>query len=152
MDNGFYTVRGYQLLGQNKRITSAIEDYLEMIYRNRDDNSGMHINGLAKLLHVKASSATKMVQKLGALGFLHYEKYGDIILTEEGCQFGAYLLRRHRIIAEFLQLIGIENALLETELIEHNVSMQTVHNIETLNRFFSENHDILECYKRFQSH
>ena len=30
----FYTVRGYHLLEQNKRlITPAMEDYLEMIYR-----------------------------------------------------------------------------------------------------------------------
>ncbi len=145
--NGFHTVRGYQLLGHNKKITSAMEDYLEMIYRNRDKNGGMRINDLAALLHVKASSTTKMVQKLGALGFLHYEKYGNLVLTDEGQQFGAYLLRRHKIIAEFLKLIGTKNALLETELIEHNVSPQTLQNIDNLLAFFTSHPDILAQYK-----
>ena len=37
INNQFHTVRGYQLLEQNKSVlTSAMEDYLEMIYRNND--------------------------------------------------------------------------------------------------------------------
>ncbi|GAE87129.1 iron-dependent transcriptional repressor [Acetivibrio straminisolvens JCM 21531] len=33
--NEFHTVRGYQLIEQEKKLlTSAMEDYLEMIFRN----------------------------------------------------------------------------------------------------------------------
>ena len=65
-NKGFHTVRGYQLLEQNKRLlTSAMEDYLEMICRNSLQDGYIRINKLAELLNVKASSASKMVQKLG---------------------------------------------------------------------------------------
>lgn len=126
-----------------------MEDYLEMIYRNCGHNGGMRINDLANRLNVNASSATKMVQKLGALGFVDYEKYGDIELTESGRAFGEYLLRRHRVIADFLTLIGTKDALLETELIEHNVSPATLDNIERLIAFFSEHPASKELFEGF---
>ena len=72
MDNkDFHTVRGYQLIDQNKKLlTSAMEDYLEMICRSVEKEGYLRINKLAGLLNVKASSASKMVQKLGAMGLL----------------------------------------------------------------------------------
>ena len=78
----FHTVRGYQILDQNKKLlTSGMEDYLEMIYRNSLVDGYMRINTLSELLNVQASSTTKMVQKLTTLGLLDYKKYGIIFLT-----------------------------------------------------------------------
>ncbi len=148
--NGFFTVRGYQLLGQETKITSAMEDYLEMICRNRDRCGALHMNLLAELLHVKASSATKMVQKLGALGLLQYEKYGDIVLTPRGCEFGSYLLYRHKTMEDFLRLIGAENILQQTELIEHNVSEQTLGGIGVLNAFFSAHPSVASEFESYR--
>jgi hypothetical protein len=50
----FHTVRGYQLIKQTDRqLTSAMEDYLEMIYRNILKEGYMRINTLADMLNVK---------------------------------------------------------------------------------------------------
>ncbi|PKM45465.1 MAG: DtxR family transcriptional regulator [Firmicutes bacterium HGW-Firmicutes-8] len=149
----FHTVRGYQLLEQNKRLlTSAMEDYLEMIYRNSVQEGFLRINKLAELLNVKASSASKMVQKLGERGLLIYEKYGIIILTEEGKEIGKYLLNRHNVIEGFLKTIGIsENILVETELIEHHISSHTLKNINMLNHFFSKNPKIMKKFEEFKN-
>ena len=95
-DREFHTVRGYELLKQNKKLlTSSMEDYLEMIYRNSLSEGFMRMNTLAGLLNVRASSASKMVQKLGELGFMKYEKYGILKLTPKGESIGKYLLTRH---------------------------------------------------------
>jgi len=149
--NEFHTVRGYQLLQhENTALTSAMEDYLEMIYRNCLKDGYMRINMLADLLNVQASSATKMVQKIAALGFLKYERYGIIQLTDSGKRVGEYLLRRHEIIETFLKLLGVkENILKETELIEHNISASTLERIELINTFFNENPDIFAKFKEF---
>lgn len=154
MDNGeFHTVRGYQLLEQNKKLlTSAMEDYLEMISRNSLKEGYLRINRLADLLNVKASSASKMVQKLGELGLLKYERYGIIILTETGREIGRYLLNRHSIIEKFLKTIGInENLLVETELIEHNISSNTLGNIKILNEFFEKKPEMLKMFEEFKN-
>ena len=122
--NEFRTVRGYELLNQNKKqLTSAMEDYLEMIYRNIGQEGYMRINTLSELLNVKPSSATRMVQKLKELGLIRYEKYGIIFLSEEGKEYGKFLLERHNVVERFLKSLGIkENLLTETELVEHNIS------------------------------
>jgi DtxR family transcriptional regulator, Mn-dependent transcriptional regulator len=140
----FHTVRGYQLLEQNRKsLTSAMEDYLEMIYRNSLKEGYMRINMLSELLNVQASSATKMVQKLTSLELLDYKKYGIIFLTESGREIGKYLLARHNIIETFLMLLGVEKGILiETELIEHNISTSTLHKISLLNKFFEGNTEI----------
>lgn len=142
----FHTVRGYQLLEQNKKLlTPAMEDYLEMIYRNSLKDGYMRINMLSELLNVKAPSATKMVQKLSELGLLKYEKYGIIFLTENGNEIGKFLLKRHNIIETFLKNLGVkDNLLVETELIEHNISANTLHRLDLLNKFFGRNPDVVQ--------
>lgn len=138
MDDEFHTVRGYELLRQNNLLTSAMEDYLEMIYRHTKGEGYLRINELADLLHVRASSATKMVQKLGGIGLIKYKKYGIIELSDSGKQAGQYLLNRHHVIETFLNNIGItENLLTETELIEHDISPSTQKHMELFNDFFA---------------
>ncbi len=147
----FHTVRGYQLLEkENKYLTSAMEDYLEMIYRNSLVEGYMRINTLSELLNVAAPSATKMVQKLNRLGFLNYKKYGIIFLTESGIEAGRFLLDRHELIEKFLLNLGVsEDLLLETELIEHNISDTTLQKIVLYNKFMEDNPVIREGYMQF---
>lgn len=147
----FHTVRGYQLLEQNKKLlTPAMEDYLEMIYRNSLTEGYMRINILSELLNVAAPSATKMVQKLFRLGLLNYKKYGIIFLTENGKEVGKYLLQRHEIIEIFLMNVGVnENTLTETELIEHYISTTTLQRISIFNQFIVKNPDITQKLEEF---
>lgn len=149
----FHTVRGYQLLIKSQKLlTPAMEDYLEMIYRNSQQEGFLRINRLADLLHVKPSSATKMVQKLTEMGLLDYEKYGIIFLTESGKTLGRFLLNRHNIIEKFLSNIGIsENLLIETELIEHNVSANTLKSIDQFNRFVEMYPEFVREFENFKN-
>jgi len=147
----FHTVRGYQLLSQNKnKLTSAMEDYLEMIYRNSLVEGYMRINTISELLNVAAPSATKMVQKLTKLGLLDYKKYGIIFLTENGREIGKFLLERHNIIEVFLKNLGVkEDVLVETELIEHSLSATTLIKINLFNKFLIQNPQIAKKYLEF---
>ncbi len=127
-----------------------MEDYLEMIYRNSIVDGYMRINTISELLNVSAPSATKMVQKLTTLGLLDYKKYGLIFLTVNGREIGKFLLERHNIIEAFLKNLGVtENVLVETELIEHNVSANTLSKISIFNRFLSQNPEIAKKYSEF---
>ncbi len=153
MDNEFHTVRGYQLLRQNNmQLTSAMEDYLEMIYRSIQGQDYFRIQELADKLNVRASSATKMVQKLGEIGLIKYKRYGIIEMSDSGRELGKYLLSRHRIIEKFLEMIGIdENLLEETELIEHYISSNTLEHLEIFNKFFVANPELHRRLKYYVS-
>ena len=122
-----------------------MEDYLEMIYKYCLNEGYMRMNSLAEQLNVKASSASKVVQKLSGMGYLNYEKYGIIQLTEKGKSIGEFLWRRHKTLETFLKNLGvIDNLLLDTELIEHHLSMETLNSIEKFNDFWETNPDIAD--------
>jgi Mn-dependent DtxR family transcriptional regulator len=152
MNKEFHTVRGYQLLEQNKRhLTSAMEDYLEMIYRNSMDEGYIRIGKLAELLNVRAPSASKMVQRLSELGMLKFKKYGIIMLNENGREIGEYLLERHRLLEDFLKILGCKDDLLQqTELIEHAVNPELLNDIHILRDFFSDNIEILNEFNEYK--
>lgn len=150
-DKHFYTVRGYEILKKDKSpLTNSMEDYLEMIYRNSLILGYTRINELSKSLNIRPSSATKMVQKLSQIGFVQYEKYGIIKLTQKGEIMGKFLLKRHSIIESFLIDIGVEkDILVNIELIEHSVTRETLEKIELLNTFLKQNKDIKEKFQKF---
>lgn len=136
----FHTVRGYEMINWGgDGLTSAMEDYLEMAYRLCMQEDYARIGKLSQLLHVKPSSASKMIFKLSQLGLLQYERYEIIILTALGKEIGATLLRRHNTIEGFLELLKSANALEETELIEHSLSPETVEHLSKMLKFFAQN-------------
>jgi Mn-dependent DtxR family transcriptional regulator len=129
-----------------------MEDYLEMIYRNIGREGYMRINTLSELLNVKPSSATRMVQKLKELGLICYEKYGIIFLTDDGKEYGRFLLERHNIVEKFLKSLGIkENLLTETELVEHNISKNTMERINKLNQILEAYPEIIGEFETFNN-
>ncbi len=126
----FYTLKGYQL-NANDKITSSMEDYLEMISRILKTQDVVRISELAEKLHVKPSSASKMVTNLKALGLVAFEKYGYIKLTPSGVTVGQYLLYRHDVLNDFLCLINhSDNETEQVEKIEHFLNEETIKNIE----------------------
>ncbi len=150
-DSEFRTVRGYQLKNQQEgKLTAALEDYLEMVYRLCLEDNYARVGKLSELLHVKPSSTSKMILRLVDLGYLEYDRYDSIILTDKGKKIGTYLLDRHNTLERFLTMIGNTNPLEEVELVEHSLSPSTVSEIKNLLEFFKENPDIEKQYKAFK--
>ena len=147
----FRTVRGYQLANQREgQLTPAQEDYLEMAYRLCLENDYARVGQLSELLNVKPSSASKMISKLASLGYLKYDRYEIIQLSDSGRKIGEYLLKRHETVENFLKLIGSQNPLEETELIEHTLSASTVAALRILNCFFESEDAARIAFDRFR--
>ena len=129
---GFYTLKGYSR-NENEKLTSSMEDYLEMICRLLQGNEVVRISELAGSLHVKPPSASKMVNNLRDAGYIEFKKYGYIVVTEKGQEAGRYLLHRHKVLHDFLCLLNhSENELEQVEKIEHFIDKTTVDNLELL--------------------
>jgi Mn-dependent DtxR family transcriptional regulator len=129
--NEFYTLKGYSLMYDENMMTYAMEDYLEMIYRISAESQVVRIKHLSELLHVKPPSASKMAAILKEKGFLEFEKYGHITLTEKGELIGESLLYRHNLLHQFFCFINhSENELALVENIEHYIDDHTVENIK----------------------
>ncbi|MEA4890994.1 MAG: iron dependent repressor, metal binding and dimerization domain protein [Peptococcaceae bacterium] len=150
-NSDFRTVRGYQLANQRQgQLTSALEDYLEMTCRLCLENNYARVGQLSELLNVKPSSASKMISKLAGLGYLKYDRYEIIQLTDSGWEMGQYLLKRHETIESFLALIGSSNPLEEAELVEHSLSSSTVSDLNDLLEFFKLNPALQSSFQEFK--
>ena len=150
-DSDFRTFRGYQLANQQERqLTPALEDYLEMVYRLCTENDYARVGKLSELLNVRPSCASKMISKLADLGYIKYNRYEIIQLTDSGQKIGEYLLQRHETVESFLTLIGNCNPLKETELIEHSLSSSTISDLEDLLEYFRRNPAIQQDFIGFK--
>lgn len=137
-DDGFYTMKGYERNGEPE-MSSAMEDYLEMITRLYQEQDVVRVTDLSRMLHVKPSSVTKMVQQLKVSGYIHCQKYGDIFLTEKGREAGRYLLFRHDVLHRFLCALNhSEDELEQVEKIEHFLNRDTIENLEHLTARMTE--------------
>lgn len=137
--DGFYTFKGYQKNGE-AALTTAMEDYLEMIFRVLQHGQRVRVGELSRVLHVKPSSVSKMVRQLNEAGYISARRYGVISLTEKGQEAGAYLLYRHEVIQRFLRALnGTPDELEQTEKIEHFLSRTTVENLDVLTRHLLKN-------------
>lgn len=108
MKSKFYTLKGYKLKERND-ITESMEDYIEMIYRKVKNKSDITVKEIAIFLNVKASSVSKMANRLKELNLIEFEKYGKIKLNKNGINLGKYLLWRHNILKKFFKLINKKN-------------------------------------------
>lgn len=129
-NQNYYTFKKYQR-NDNSQLTSSMEDYLEMICRILQKQDVVRINELATRLHVKPSSASKMVSNLKFAGLVEFEKYGYITPTAKGLALGQYLLYRHDLLNEFLCIINhSQDETEQVEKIEHFFDETTIRNLE----------------------
>lgn len=76
----------------------GVEDYLEEIKRLEEDGERTTATVVAGILDVSLPSASEMLKRLAAEGYLTREKGGTILLTPEGRRLAHTMLRRHRLI------------------------------------------------------
>ncbi|MDP9490191.1 MAG: transcriptional regulator MntR [Thermoproteota archaeon] len=112
--------------------TDRMEDYLEVIYELIQERGYATTVDISSYLNVSSPSVTKMMQKLDETGYLKYEKYRGIKLTNEGIRIARNIRNRHGLLAEFFMIIGIdeETANNDAEGIEHHLHPETMKKLE----------------------
>ena len=112
--------------------TDRMEDYLEVIYELVQQKGYATTVDISGYLNVSSPSVTKMMQKLDETGYLKYEKYRGIRLTNEGIRIARNIRNRHGLLAEFFKIIGVdeETANNDAEGIEHHLHPETMKKLE----------------------
>ncbi|PZE22071.1 transcriptional regulator MntR [Paenibacillus xerothermodurans] len=132
--------------------TPSMEDYLERIYKLIDEKGYARVSDIAEGLEVHPSSVTKMIQKLDKDNYLVYEKYRGLILTSKGQKMGKRLVDRHKLLEQFLTLIGVSEDTIykDVEGIEHHLSEESIACIETLIEFFERDPERSQALMRLK--
>jgi Mn-dependent DtxR family transcriptional regulator len=128
--------------------SQSAEDYLERIHELIEEKGYARVVDIATSLQVKQASVTSMVQKLGELGYLNYEKYRGLVLTEKGKRVACHIQRRHETLSRFFSLFGLDSETQRHDIegIEHHLSTDTVQIIADLACFFENNPETLKQF------
>jgi DtxR family transcriptional regulator, Mn-dependent transcriptional regulator len=127
--------------------SQTVENYLKAIYlaqaalpraegdRGEVSRDLVPMGQLAAALGVVPGTATTMVKALAESGLVHYEPYMGVRLTPAGEKLAALVLRRHRLIEQFLvQVLGMNWSEVhdEAERLEHAVSERLIDLIDEM--------------------
>ena len=90
------------------------------------------------------------MQKLAELGYLNYEKYRGLILTEKGRTVACRIKKRHQTLSRFFSLFGLDEQTQQQDIegIEHHLSADTVEVLSSLAQFFEDNPDMLKAFRK----
>ena len=106
-------------------LTAPVEDYLKAIYELETRLGTAVTSDVADALDVAPASATGMIRRLAAQGYLDHIPYRGVQLTDAGRRAALRTIRRHRILESYLTgVLGYPWDLVhdEAERLEHAAS------------------------------
>lgn len=114
---------------ENYVMTSSLEDYLEAVFVLSKQKNNVRLTDIAEYLGVSKPSVNRAINTLTQNGFLEHVTYGDIVITPEGESYAANVLRRHKLIKQFLiNELGVDEKIAEYDAcqMEHVMSPVTI--------------------------
>ncbi|MGJ8654175.1 MAG: metal-dependent transcriptional regulator [Opitutaceae bacterium] len=107
--------------------SSTVEDYIKHIYLVAEEsgNEEVSMGRVAEALGVVPGTATTMVKALSDAGLVNYAPRVGVALTSPGRKLALHVLRRHRLIEQFLvEVLDFDWSEVheEAEQLEHVVS------------------------------
>jgi Mn-dependent DtxR family transcriptional regulator len=91
-----------------------------------------------------------MIQKLDAEGFVIYERYRGVVMTDAGRKIGQEIARRHEVLTRLLASFGLDAKTVheDVEGMEHHMSRQTLEVLTLLMEELEGNPELLKKLKR----
>jgi len=128
--------------------SQSAEDYLERIDALIQEKGYARAVDIASSLKVKRASVTSMVQRLAEAGYVNYEKYRGLMLTDKGRAVASRIKQRHATLSRFFSLFGLDEQTQQQDIegIEHHLSAETVEILARLAKFFEENPAVLKAF------
>jgi DtxR family Mn-dependent transcriptional regulator len=121
-----------------KKLTSAMEDYLEAIAALKKRNNVARVRDIGRLLSVKSSSVNAALRTLSKKGLVTHEKYGYVDLTPLGEEIAQKVQNKHDLLFRFLtEILSISDneALEDACKMEHAISPKTFDRLTKFIRF-----------------
>lgn len=82
--------------------SSTVENYLKALYTLANEAGEINLSDLSVHLGVSKPTVNSMVKTLNLEGWVKYEKYKPLKLTEKGRKAAALIIRKHRLTEMFL--------------------------------------------------
>ena len=88
-----------------EKLTSSLEDYLEVICNYLNENKTVRAIDISKKLNVSRASVTEALKKLASKDLLLYDRYGSITMTEKGFEEAKKVISKHTTLQKFFEKV-----------------------------------------------
>ena len=118
--------------------SSTVENYLKALYQAEatlGEKALVPMGQLATAVRVAPGTATTMIKALAESGLVEYEPYLGVRLSPAGTKLAALVLRRHRLVEQFLvEIMGMSWAEVheDAEQLEHVVSDRLIERMDAM--------------------
>ena len=118
--------------------SSTVENYLKALYQAEatlGEKALVPMGQLATAVRVAPGTATTMIKALAESGLVKYEPYLGVRLSPAGTKLAALVLRRHRLVEQFLvEVMGMSWAEVheDAEQLEHVVSDRLIERMDAM--------------------
>ena len=128
---------------------TRIEDYLEVISELVELKGYANTLDISRYMNVSAPSVTKMLKRLDDNGYIEYEKYRGINLTQKGNTIAYGIRQKHEILLEFFKMLGVENAIAneDAEGIEHHLNPKTIKQLRKFITYLKANPKVISSFE-----
>jgi len=108
--------------------TGNREDYLINILRLTEGENTTKTTELAVYMSVSPASVTEMLKVLASEGYVEYERYHGVKLTEEGLAYARLIRKKHHVLENFLiNVLNVDKMTAHNEAcrLEHALSEES---------------------------
>ena len=122
-----------EIIREHMKVRESAETYLKTILILQKKLGYVRSVDVANELGISKASVSRAVKKLRNEGFVIMGLARNLVLTEEGLKYAAFIFERHVVIEKFLTEIlniGKENAHSDACRLEHLVSPETFDKIK----------------------
>ncbi len=117
-------------------ISLTVENYLkEILLLDPSRREPIPTGKIARALKVAPGTVTAMLKTLEEAGLVRYRRYGGVQLTKEGEALALHVLRRHRLVEQFLVKVlrmSWTEVHEEAEALEHAVSEKVLARMDAI--------------------
>ncbi|MGM0597726.1 MAG: DtxR family transcriptional regulator [Myxococcota bacterium] len=131
------------------KLTKALEDYLETIFRFSQKQGFARVKDIAEKREVKPGSVSPAMKRLSKFGLIEYAQREYIKLTPSGEEIARKVFSRHKILKKFLQeILHIPAEVAEENAcaMEHVLTSEVIDNFVKLFEFLLICPDVSDSY------
>ena len=114
-------------------INESVEDYLEAILMLKEEKGMVRSIDVVRLLNYSKPSISRAMSRLRENGYITMDKEGWLDLTPAGSAIAERIYERHRLLTDWLILLGVAPEVARTDAcrMEHDMSAETFSCIRT---------------------
>lgn len=125
-------------MAEERNVTATMENYLEAIYKLKVSKGAARVKDIASELGVAVSTVSGALRHLSSQGFVNYQPYEWVTLTEPGEEIARRTDRRHKLISRFFtEILHVRPEIAKEDAcrMEHGISPETVQRLSAFMEF-----------------